>query len=419
MIDIDDELIGDVKMRFKIPLSILRYALLLCLVLGVTAQSAFAQGRMIIKPFIETGWQSDSNFHKSDTNEKQVYTYNVKPGFEFGYTTDKSKVSLNYYADILWYDDRDTIIPGQDLEADEFDYTAHNALLRAESQISDRLLIGLDNRYLYTRDPANADANANAVDRFKYYMNTFTPRMMYRFGEKFGLGLKYTNLKTDYSDDGDDEGEDSDENRGTFTFFYYFTPKTSFNLDYQLWTRDYDKKSVDYDSHQVMVNVKHQFNYLTFGAGAGYQSRDFDKTVPSGDIDQFVWKVSVAGRNSSDTARVPKSSMYLSFGSNLNDSGSGDTYYNSTRFDAKFTYLLMEKTNWTLAGWFQNSDYETSARDDDRWLLSLGADYLINDFFSVGLEGGMEDRDSNFAGKDFDNNYVMFNVRFNYDLGSK
>jgi hypothetical protein len=37
----------------------------------------------------------------------------------------------------------------------------------------------------------------------------------------------------------------------------------------------------------------------------------------------------------------------------------------------------------------------------------------------VGLSGGLEERDSNQAGKSFDNEYVMLKAKFNYDLGSK
>jgi len=405
-------------MKFKTRLLILRYSLMLCLILGFTAQSVFAQGRMVIKPIIETGMSTDSNFHKSETNEKRVHTYNVKPGIKFGYTTDRSLVSLDYFANILWYDDKDSISAGQ-LEADDYDYVAHKALFRAQTQATDHLFLGLDNLFLKDRDPASADASSNAVDRYKYTMNSFSPRLVYNFGEKFGLGLKYTNLLTDYSNDAAGEGEDSDENRGTFNLFYYLNSSTSFNLDYQTWSRDYDETSSDYDSNQVMANLNHQFNYFTISAGAGYHERDFDQTVPSGDIDQFVWKFSITGQNLSDTAGIPKSSIYLGISGNLNDSGSGDDYYNATRFDARLTHLFMEKINCTLAGWYQNSDYETADREDDRWLLSAGADYLINDFFTFGLEGGMEDRDSNEAGRDFDNQYVMFNIKLNYDLGSK
>ncbi|MDA3790828.1 MAG: outer membrane beta-barrel protein [Desulfobacula sp.] len=405
-------------MTFKIPILILRYTFLLCLILGFTAQGAFAEGRMVFKPVLEVGWRMDSNFHKSETNEKEVYTYNVKPGFKFGYTTGKSMVSFDYFANVLRYDDQDTILAGQ-LKAEDYDYISHNAMFSAQSQATDRLLVGLDNKFLKSRDPANADANSNAVDRFRYTMNTLTPRLLYKFGEKYGLGLRYTNSSTDYSDDAVGQGEDSDENRGGVSMFYYFTPKTSFDLNYQMWTRDYAKTTSDYDSQQVMVNVKHQLNYFTVSAGAGYHTRDFDQTVPSGDISKAVWKLSIMGQNPPNATGTPKSSMSLSLSSNFNDSGSGDTYYDTTRIDARFTRLFMGKINCILKGSFQNSDYETSTREDDRWLVSLGADYLINDFFSVGLEGGKEERDSNSVGKDFENDYVMFNIKFSPILGAK
>jgi len=360
----------------------------------------------------------DSNFHKADTNEKEVYTYNVKPGFEFGYTTGKSTVSFNYFANVLRYDDQDAIPAGQ-LKADDYDYVGHNAIFKAQAQATDRLLVGLDNQFMKSSDAASADANSNAVDRFRYSINRLSPRLLYTFGEKYGLGLKYTNSSTDYSDDAAGQGEDSDEDRGTFNLYYYFTPKTSFDLDYQIWTYDYAKTSSDYDSQQVMVNVNHQLNYFTVSAGVGYHSRDFDQTVASGDIDTTTWKLSVMGQNASDDVGIPKSSVSLSLSSNFNDSGSGDTYYNTTRLDARLTYLLMGKLNWILTGSIQNSDYETSTREDDRWQISLGADYLINESFSFGLEGGVEERDSNTAGKDFDNDYFMVNVKFHPIMGAK
>ncbi|WP_299983551.1 outer membrane beta-barrel protein [Desulfobacula sp.] len=405
-------------MKSKIPLLVLRYVVLFCFIIGFTSQSAFSQGRIVIKPMLEFSWQMDSNFHKAETDEKEVYTYNIKPGFELEYATDKTIVSLDYFADVFWYDDQDTIPAGQ-IQADDFDYVGHNALLRSYTQVSDRVFIGVDNLFLISSDPAASDAASNAIDRYEYTLNRFSPRLVYNFGEKFGLGLKYTNLMMDYSDDAVGQGEDSTENRGTFNLYYYFTPKTSFDLDYQMWTRDYDKLTSDYDSQQVMVNVNHQLNYLTVSAGVGYHTRDFDKTVSSGDIEKSVWKLSLMGQNPPDAAGTPRSSAYLSLSNNFNDLGTGDEYFDAIRLDAKFTYLVMDKINFILAGWFQNSDYETSAREDDRWLVSLGADYLINDFLSVGLEGGREERDSNAAGFDFDNDYVMFNINFHPTLGAK
>ncbi len=384
----------------------------------VWAGNVFAQGRMIIKPHIESGAQRDSNFHKSEDNTKTVDTYYIKPGVELGYTTEKTTISLDYWLNSLNYDDQDDISAGE-LAADDYNYTEHQADFQTKFQPTERLSLGLDNLFWKTRDPANADANSNAVDRYKYASNELSPWVQYKFAEKFGLGLAYTNKMLDYDDD--DESEDSDENRGTLTFYYYFNERTFFDLDYQTWHRDYDADTSDYDSQQIMVNVSHQFNYLTFTAGIGYHTRDFDNEamVSGGDQDAFAWKISLYGQNPQEEVRHPKSSVYLALGSNLNDIGTGETYYTSTRFDAVATYLFFEKLNGTLTGWYQRSEYKTSDREDDRFFLSGALDYLINDYFTVGLEAGYEDRDSNAEGKDFDNSYAMFNVKFDYDFGSR
>lgn len=387
----------------------------LCLIL--TGSQAFAQ-HLVVKPHIQGDWQYDSNFHKAENKEKTVHTYTVQPGLDFGYTTDKTRMTLDYTLKRFMYDDKDKNMIGQ-RNADDYDYTGHNADFRFITQPTQRIELGLDNTFMKTRDSAAAYDNDNSIERHKYTLNRFSPRILYRFGEKFSLGLKYTNLLTDYSDDGPGQGEDSVENRGGLTWTYNLTPRTSLDLDYQIWERDYDKNSSDYTSNQVMVNAKHQVNYLTFGAGVGYHNRDFDKDVTSGDIDKFVWKMSVLGQNPPDARSIPKHSIYLALGSNLNDSGTGDSYYESIRLDARLTYLAMERLNCILSGFYQNSDYETSSRDDDRWLVSLGADYLINPFFTIGLSGGYEERDSNYAGKSFDNHYVMLKANFNYDLAYK
>jgi len=335
----------------------------------------------------------------------------VKPGFEFGYVTDKSLIGVGYSLDFFRYDDKDDYLPGQ-RTAEDLDYTAHTGRFFAQTQATDRLRLELDNLFYVTRDPGFAETNDNSVDRFKYTLNSFTPSLLYKFGEKFGLGLKYNNLYTDYSDDDIGEGEDSMENRGVFTWYYYFTPRTSFDLDYQYWERDYDRNSVDYKSNQIMVNVEHQFNRLTVRGGVGYHTREFDEPIPQDDIDEFVWKFS-------GTWEFPKSTLFTELASNFNDSGAGDVYFTSTRLTGRFTHQLMEKVRCIFYGYYQMADYETSVREDDRWLVSLTGEYMINDYFTLGLSGGYEERDSNETGRDFDNQYILASVRFNYDLGSR
>ena len=403
-------------MIFKNRTSVVSFTILTFIISFFVATSCFA-GRSIIKPYVETGWQRDTNFHKSDNDTKTVDTYNAKGGVQLGYTTEKSQVFLDYYFNILRYDDRDYIAPTA-IKADSFDYTEHRANFTSQAQITDRLLIGLDDLFMRTRDPANSDDNDNGVDRYKYDMNSFTPRVAYKLGDKFGLGLKYNNLLLDYKDDALGQGEDSTENRGTFVLSYYFNSKTSFDLDYQIWARDYDKQSVDYTSNQVMARINHQFNYVTLAAEAGYHIRDFD-VAGVDDLDKFTWRLSASGEKPSETAGIPKHSMYMGFGSKVNDSGSGNSYYDALRLDVRLSYLFIEKINCSLSGYYQNSDYETSTRKDDRYYISLAADYLITNYFSLGLQGGTEDRNSNINTKDFNNSFIQINAKFNYDFGAK
>jgi hypothetical protein len=386
-------------------------AALTLLCLAFTFTNAAAQGRFQVKPHIDVDWQSDSNFNYSESNEKSVYTYSVKPGIDLAYGTDKSEVSFDYFFQVFRYDDQDENIPGQ-VNADEYDYTAHYARFQAFTQFSPRLRLGMENTFWSTRDQANSDENTNSVERFKYNLNRLSPGLVYEFGKKFGLGLKYTNLYTDYTDDDPGEGEDSTEHRATMTWFYNLNTRTTFDLDFQYWNRDYDRDTSDYDSSQVMVNYTRHFNHLKLKAGVGYHNREFVKDVPSGDIDKVVWKLS-------GIWTMPKTTMELSVGSNLNDSGTGDNYYNSTRVDAILTHRFTQKIRGHLSGFYQNADYETYDRDDDRWQASLGGDYRILPNFLVGVSGGLEERDSNVTGRNYDNEFIMINARFDYDLGSR
>lgn len=394
--------------------SVLILALFITFITAPT--SANAKGIFSIKPHIDTQWKRDSNFYKSETNEKEVDTYTITPGLVVGYETDKSQLLLDYQLNAIWYNDQDTI-PAGSIEADEYDHLAHKALFRAQTQATERLVLGLDNQFIQSRDPANSDDNSNAVDRYKYYINKLSPNLQYRLGSKFGLGLKYTNFVTDYSDDNQDEGEDSTENRGGLSLFYYFNERTSFDLTYQLWERDYDSTSSDYTSNQVMVNFKRQFNYLTFFGGVGFHHREYDKNSIS-DNNKFTWEVGVSGKNSG-TAETPKTAINVKLSQQLNNNGSGDSYYDNMRLAVSFSHLFAEKIDFLLNGYIQKTDYETSDREDDRWSISSGIDYLFGHYFRIGIKGGYENRDSNITGKDFSNKYILVHLKTNYNFGSK
>lgn len=380
------------------------FLLSLCLVFAF-AVPGFSAGKLTIQPFIELQSRTESNFYQHETETKSVTSYVINPGVILKYSTGKSVVGVNYDAEIVW----------EDGENDD----RHNLGLSFETQTTDILKFSVSDTLQKTQDPASADENANSVDRYRYYVNTFTPQMTYQLSDKFNLNLQYTNKITDYIDDDTDEGEDALENRIGMVLLYKANSKTDMDLDYQYWWMDYGKTSVDYTSSQIFGNVNYRFHDLILSAGAGYHSRSFDQFVSSGDFGQFVWKMGVSGQSNPQDNGIAKSSMSVSLSQNYNDAGQGDTYYTNTRLNGSFSYLITPKIYGKLAGYIQKADYETSARDDERWSISPSVDYLLNDSITLGFETGYEDRDSNTSGKSFDNTYGMIKVKYNYGVWSR
>ena len=389
--------------------------------LAVTGSSVAAEGGMIIKPMVTVDWRYDTNYGKGEIVERAVSTYAIRPGLEAGYTTGKMRIELSYVANAEFYHDEDDNRFTALLPVDDDNYVGHTFEFLAESRVTERLSLGLGESFMYTRDPASSDQYSNLTTREKYTINRFSPIMIYSFGKKFSLLNQYTNLVTDHSNDKNILGfplEDSVENKGLFDFAYQLNRTMSIELAYQVWGKNYDLNTSDYLSNQIMANFSKSYSYFTLTGGLGYHNRNFDKAGLE-DMDVVPWTLAISGQSSPDTTEIPKSQMLISLSQNFNDAGTGEQYYTATRVDFSFGTLFVEKLNTFVKGYFQNSDYENSNRDDDTISFSGGVDYLINDYVTLGLEAGYDDRDSNTIGYNYDNSWVMFQLVCNYDLGSK
>ena len=373
-----------------------------------------AAGKITIKPKVSASWQLDSNFYKAETIERDVYTYLVQPGIELGYETPKSQVLLDYTLNSYYYDDKDTVPPGQG-PADKDDYAGHTGILRARARPFDRLALGLDNSYYKTRDPGQSDRFSNAIDRDKYFINRLTPLLFYEFGPKFSAGLRYRNTETDY-----DIGtrEDSTENRGMFDLVYNLTRLTSLDLEYQHWKRDYDLTTSDYTSDQIKLIFRKQFKYFSFEVGGGSHNRDFDDPTLE-DVDMFTYSIALMGQNPPAPEPKPRSHITFAAEQNFNVSGTGDSYFKAHRFSLDAGHLFEEKILVGIEGYYQISDYETAPREDKTYDISGSLGYLFTDWVTFSITVGFEERNSNLAGYDYDNRYYMAKLDFVYDLGRR
>lgn len=382
------------------------------------------KNKVTIKPMITISSRIDSNFYKTETDEKEVYTYVVRPGIELGYSTAKSSISLKYSLDAHFYNNQHGLSYGKET-ADVDDFIGHIFDLSARTKPFDRLTLGLDNSFSRTRESVKAERYSEPAERYKYNINRFTPMIFYEFENKFSAGLKYRNTVIDYEQDTD---EDSTENRGIFDLVYNFSPETSLDLEYQYWQRDYDMDTSDYTSNQLRLILRKQFNYLSFEAGGGYHKRSFDKGTAE-DRSIFSYRFAITAQNPPLPNSTPRTHIMFAAEQDFSDSGVIDNYYKAHQFTLSAGRIFREKILTKLEGKYNIKDYEKmtgttpegneALREDDYYSLTATAGYMFSERISLNLSLGYENRDSNLDGYDYDNTYFKVSIDSTYDLGSR
>ncbi len=379
-----------------------------------------------IKPRFAGTWRTDNNFYKADENERTVYTYLYEPGIDVGFKTAKSYVSLDYTMNIFEYDDRDDPYPWQTgNQAEDDDYVGHTAFLDAKTKPFERLTIGLEDGFYYTRDPAQTDQFSNSIDRELYYVNRLTPIVYYDFNPIFAIGARYRNTKIDYDPR---THEDSVENRGIFDLIYSFNEKTSIDLEYQYWAKDFELTTSDYTSNQISLIIRNQFKYFFIEGGAGYHEREFDDPMLE-DIDTFTYRIEITGQNPPAPEELVKS--YISFISewNFNDQYYGENYYEAHRLTLEAGHLFLKKITVNVEGYYQNSDYERTygytgngeykLREDHTYMIAGSLGYWFTDWLLFSVKAGYEKRNSNIDGYDYSNTFGLAKLDFRFNLGRK
>ena len=385
--------------------------------------SIFAASRFNIKPRISTSWKVDSNFYKSEYLEREVYTYTVSPGLRTEFESAKTNLMLDYSTGFIYYRDQDTVPVGEK-SADNEDYLGHTFIGEARYQAFDRLLVGLNGSYYLTRDPAQSDTLGNSIDRDKYSITRIEPIILYNFGPKFTVGLRYRNTKLDYSPE---NREDSNEDRGIFNLVYNFTTKMSMDLEYQYWKKYYNFNTSDYTSHQAKLNFRRQFSIFKLAVGAGYQKRTFDDPGLD-DESAFTYNLNL-GAGKAFTIANRRTRVSFSIQQNLNDQSEGNNYFIATRFVLNLGHDFTRKVSGGLGAYYQISNYLNTyglnsegaieKREDNTYDYFGKINYKFARWLVFSVTGGLEKRDSNIAGLSYTDTYFIANLGFAYDLGKK
>ena len=360
-----------------------------------------AQTNLSSRLLLNLGIQYDSNFYYDPVDERGVTTYQVQPGIELGYETGKSEIAFRYMLDANYYN-----------ESDEDDFYGQNASLIGNFELSDRLSFNLSDYFRYTYDTAELDDLGDIRTREKYYQNRLRALFSLDFEPKFTTQFGYQNWITNYDDDIlTTANVDSMGNQGIFDLIYHLNSSTSLDLEYHYWDMDYDGPVSDYTSNQLSLVARKEFRIVDLEAAVGYQKREFDEPTLE-DIEVVPYRFTLNGRTSSGKSRVS-----LSAAQNFNFlETSAQGYYEAMRFSLRLDHDLTGKITMGLNGYYQNSDYVDSIREDDIYNILADINYQIRDRLALYFSAGYENRDSNIASAEFKNTEIIGQLRYSHDI---
>jgi hypothetical protein len=389
-------------------------------------EKSLAKTIVTIKPMITVTSRLEGNFYRTETQERKVYTYIVQPGIELSVETAKSKTSFSYTLNAYFYDDQSDVPPGEQA-ADEENYTGHFLDMETRYALTDRMTIGLSDNFYVTRRVELYDDYKDYTARRKHWINRFTPRLHYSFGDRFSLGLRYQ--RQDYNYEDTDIG-DAVEHRGVLDLIYHPSRTVTLDLDYQHWKQQYKDETPDYTSNQVGMRLQKRFRYFYLGAKAGYHHRHYEDSIQP-DVNTPVFNVIVGvsdppipgfgGRLYGETPLRTKTQIHFDYTRDLNLLG-------EQRTEDRFTFSLgrpfLKKINITFRGFYTISKYESASgstpagtievREDDTYGIEGSIRYRINDHWNLLISTGLRYRDSNLTGFSHEDEYVTFNLAFGY-----
>jgi hypothetical protein len=199
------------------------------------------------------------------------------------------------------------------------------------------------------------------------------------------------------------------------------------DLRYQHWKMNYHKTTSDYTSDQIELLLKKRFHYFSLSAGGGYHERRFDASDME-DIDTVSFRIELAAQNPPLPAKS-RSHLLLSFVQDFNIWHDAFDYYVARRVTLEAGRVFKGKLPFKIVAAYQSSDYENfmgltpsgelEGREDDGYGIEASLGYFLTDWLTLTGVAGYEERDSNLAGFDYENEYFMIKLDLVYDLGSK
>ncbi|MCE7998586.1 MAG: outer membrane beta-barrel protein [Rhodobiaceae bacterium] len=365
-------------------------------------------GSFVLRPSLTVSETYDSNVFASDTAEVSDFVTEINPNVVF--ESDWANHALRLEADL-----EQSLHASEDSE-DSTDWSV-GASGRVDVLNNTQLRAGV----LYgslTEDRGEPEDIGAAAEPTDYSLFEVSAGVTQRFNRlSVDVGAEYSEL--DFDDTpliggGFDENDDRDRSvlEIAVEVGYELVADTIVFLRGTYNERDYDLDTPtvavnrDSDGYELVAGASFELGSLATGeVFAGYQEQSFDD--PS-----FSPVSGVAYGASIDWYVTPLTTLRFSADTAIEDTTSGGaSAFESQTVGVGVDHEFLRNLVASLDIEYTEEDFASSARKDEIYDVEVGIDYLIDQFFSVGVFAGYEERDSSIAGDSFSREIVGVRLR--------
>jgi len=404
-------------------------AFLLALFFSLQAASALAQGnirfgRTEVDLGLKYELRYDDNIFFEPSNEEDDFIHIVTPRIDFTFNGSRPNnyFRAGYWVDLAAYSD-----------FSDNNYQSHHPYLDLSLKTAPGFYFKFSDQFLYTQDPYGSSNQYGLGSKTKRMDNVADVTLGYEFFNRFSVEALYRNYFIDY-DLKEDEWQNRMDNRYGGAFYYHYSPKTHFLVEYRYTQAEYDKQndgvfdflrgtnwssstSQDYIKNDVFIGMKFQPGSKLSGAvKLGWGNKDYDNKFdpignPYRDTDGWISETVVFWQALARTLWTVELGRSFEGSPDVDAAG-----YIDTHFKLKLRQGMANRLTGLLGFEYNNNDYENEVagrpqKEFDIYAVTAGLEYEIRKWLTTGLQWEYKTKDASdvaYATEEYDRNVVKF-----------
>ncbi len=355
-------------------------------------------GPFQVHPYVKFRGIVDDNIYLQAEDKQESFITEISPGLDLKLLLKTHFLGLGCRFDLIKYSE----------EEEKNDAKKQNITLLADFNFPDKAYLKLKSVFRETSDPPIVEL----IERIQHEDTDIQAKIGFRTSKKVVCELQ-TNYNSYAYEEGYSDEYDRSETCISPVVFFHFLPRTSILGEINYGTIDYVTRSNSSDFFRFKVGLRKEMTprfSLTIKGGGEVRTYE-EETLEDFSVAVFTLEMVEKFSEYSLLSLFVESKPYESFYLN-------NAYFNSTRGFLKLRQNLSHKiiVSIGVGGYLNKYSQITTEnnisekRADSILEGTVGLDYKVQEWVSLGVGLRYRERDSNFDSYDYDNTQSSFNV---------